>query len=299
MPFGPSQRAGTRLLAHAAGVCLLLAGVCCRPGPSGPPSGPPVQEGEGETEGEGEPPPAATPVYTYQIVRVFPHDTEAFTQGLVYEEGMLLEGTGLHGVSSLRRVALETGAVIQQIDLDKDYFGEGIAVVGDRIIQLTWRENTGFVYDRQSFALLGQFSYATEGWGLTYDGRRLIMSDGSHVLHFLDPETFEVLGTIKVRDKDRYVTMLNELEMVNGELFANVWQSDYVVRIDPGTGNVTGWINLKGLLASQRRGRPPDVLNGIAYDAAGDRLFVTGKNWPYLFEIDLAPAPKGATPPRR
>lgn len=302
MPFGRLQRVRTRLATHAAGawLILLLAGACCRPDPSGPPGGPPVLEGEGEAESEGEtePPPAAIPVYTYKVVQTYPHDRDAFTQGLVYEDGLLLEGTGLHGQSSLRRVSLETGAVIQQIDLDEAYFGEGIAVVGDRIVQLTWQENTGFVYDRSSFALLDQFGYASEGWGLTYDGSRLIMSDGTYVLHFLDPETFVETGTIKVRDKDRYITLLNELEFVNGELFANVWQSDYIARIDPGTGKVTGWINLAGLLASQTRARPPGVLNGIAYDAAGDRLFVTGKNWPYLFEIDLVAAPKGVAPPR-
>ncbi|HNT86318.1 MAG TPA: glutaminyl-peptide cyclotransferase, partial [Candidatus Hydrogenedentes bacterium] len=226
--------------------------------------------------------------------------TEAFTQGLVYEEGLLLEGTGLHGKSSLRRVALETGAVIQQHDLEAAYFGEGIATVGDRIIQLTWRENRGFVYERASFALLGQFQYPGEGWGLTYDGNRLIMSDGTHVLRFLDPETFEETGSVRVRDKDRYITRLNELEYIKDEVFANVWQSDYIARIDPATGSVTGWINLTGLLASHTKQRPPDVLNGIAYDAAGDRLFVTGKNWPLLFEIRLVAAriatPNASTP---
>ncbi len=230
-----------------------------------------------------------TPVYTYKVVNTYPHDRNAFTQGLVFENGALYEGTGLHGQSTLRKVELETGDTLQMRELPAQFFGEGVTVKENRIIQLTWQSNVGFVYDRDSFELLQEFTYPTEGWGITHDGKRLVMSDGTSTLYFLDPETFEEIGRIEVRDGDRAVNRLNELEWVEGEIYANVWQTDCIARIEPETGQVTGWIELKGLLSPADRSGPVGVLNGIAYDAKNDRLFVTGKLWPRLFEIELIP----------
>ena len=227
---------------------------------------------------------ATAPVYSYRVLQTYPHDPTAFTQGLVYTDGMLYESTGIYGKSSLRRVDLETGQVLQRYDLPAPYFGEGIAVLSATIIQLTWRERVALVYDRETFSPTGTFSYTTEGWGLTYDGERLIMSDGSATLFFRDPATFTLTGQVQVRDGTTPVVRLNELEYIAGEVYANVWLTDRIARIDPATGRVTAWIDLTGL-------RPPgtDVLNGIAYDVVGRRLFVTGKYWPYLFEIALVP----------
>jgi glutamine cyclotransferase len=230
---------------------------------------------------------SGTPVYTYRIVNIYPHDREAFTQGLVFEDGALYEGTGLWGASTLRRVELESGDVVQFHPLSPEYFGEGITIFEDRIIQLTWKAGLGFVYDKDSFELLGTFRYLTQGWGITHDGTALIMSDGSSTLHFLDPETFEKIGQIPVFDEQGPVSMLNELEYVQGKVYANVWQTDRVAIIDLGTGQVTAWIDLRGLLEAEDYLQPVDVLNGIAYDADGKRLFVTGKLWPKLFEIEL------------
>jgi glutamine cyclotransferase len=227
------------------------------------------------------------PVYTYRIVNIYPHDREAFTQGLVFEDGVLYEGTGLWGASTLRRVDLKTGDVMQLHPLPPEYFGEGITIFGDRIIQLTWKARLGFVYDKDSFELLGTFRYPTEGWGMTHDGTALIMSDGSSTLRFLDPDTFEEIGQIQVFDDQGPVSMLNELEYVQGKVYANVWQTDLVAVIEPGTGQVSAWIDLQGLLEAEDYLQPVDVLNGIAYDADGERLFVTGKWWPKLFEIEL------------
>ena len=224
------------------------------------------------------------PVSGYEVVRTFPHDPGAFTQGLVYRDGFFYEGTGLNGQSSIRRVALETGEVLQIRRIEDRYFGEGIALVGDQLVQLTWQSGIGFVYDRQTFAPVRSFTYRGEGWGLTYDGTRLIMSDGTPTLRFLDPKTFAVIGRLAVRDGNRPVDDLNELEVVRGEIFANVWGTDRIARISPKTGAVRGWIDLAGLLPPAEAAGT-DVLNGIAYDAAGDRLFVTGKLWPRLFEI--------------
>jgi glutamine cyclotransferase len=231
----------------------------------------------------------AIPVYTYRIVNTYPHDPNAFTQGLVFEDGMLYEGTGLRGRSTLRKVALESGNVLQLLALPDQFFAEGVTVYGDKIIQLTWHSHVGFVYDKDSFELLRTFNYPTEGWGITHDGQRLIMSDGTSTLYFLDPETFEQTGQIEVRDNAGPVTGLNELEYVQGEIYANVWKTERIARIDPRTGQVIGWIALEGLLRPEDRSQPVDVLNGIAYDAAHDRLFVTGKWWPKLFEIELIP----------
>ena len=232
---------------------------------------------------------SAVPVFTVSIINAYPHDRDAFTQGLVFESGVLFEGTGLRGRSTLRRVDLETGEILQIRRLPDQLFGEGITVFGERIIQLTWQAGVGFVYDKASFELLGEFRYPTQGWGITHDGKRLIMSDGTSTLRFLDPETFEEIGSIEVRDRDGPVTRLNELEYVKGEIYANVWQTDRIARIAPDTGDVIGWIDLTGILKPEDRVEPVDVLNGIAYDAANDHLFVTGKFWPWLFEIELVP----------
>jgi len=227
------------------------------------------------------------PVYTYNIVNTYPHDRNAFTQGLVFEDVVLYEGTGGFGHSTLRRVELETGDILQIRELSAQFFGEGITIYENKIIQLTWKSNIGFVYDKNSFELLQEFNYLTEGWGITNDGTRLIMSDGTATLHFLDPQTFEEIGQLGVFDNDGPVARLNELEYVQGEIYANVWQTDRVARIEPATGRVIGWVELGGLLTTEDRHETVDVLNGIAYDAKTDRLFVTGKLWPKLFEIEL------------
>ena len=229
------------------------------------------------------------PVYTYNITNIYPHDRNAFTQGLVFEDGFLYEGTGLYGQSSLRRVELETGDVLQIYELPEQFFGEGIAICGNKIVQLTWQSHIGFVYDKNSFELLQEFNYSTEGWGITYDGERLMMSDGTSTLHFLDPQTFEKIGEIQVFDSYGPVTGLNELECVRGQIYANVWQTDCIAIIAPETGRVIAWVDLGGLLTEEDRRQPVDVLNGIAYDTGTERLFVTGKLWPKLFEIKVVP----------
>lgn len=227
------------------------------------------------------------PVARYQVVHVYPHDPQAFTQGLNFVDGVLYEGTGLNGKSSVRKVKLENGQVLQIQKVGDEYFGEGIAVFRDRIFELTWRSEIGFIYDRSSLARIGSFTYRGEGWGLTTDGTRLIMSDGSSSLRFLDPATQKETGRIQVRDGSVAVEELNELEFVKGEVLANVWQTDRIARIDPKSGRVVGWIDLQGLLSPADAAQGVDVLNGIAYDAAKDRLFVTGKLWPKIFEIKI------------
>jgi len=227
-------------------------------------------------------------LYGYQIVHVYPHDPKAFTQGLQYVDGVLYEGTGQHGQSSIRRVKLETGEVLQKRDLPAEHFGEGITVWKNDLIELTWQTHVAFVYDRTTFQPKKQFSYPGEGWGLTHDGTNLIMSDGTSELRVLDPVTFVEKRRIKVTAAgDMPLNNLNELEFVKGEILANVWMTDYVARIVPATGKVTGYIDLRGLLSPSERANA-DVLNGIAYDASHDRLFVTGKWWPKLFEITVA-----------
>lgn len=224
----------------------------------------------------------------YEIVNVFPHDPAAYTQGLQYVDGKLYESTGLEGESTLRRVVLETGGVEARQPLEAKYFGEGLAVVGDRIVQLTWQDGKAFVYDKASFALLDTWTYATEGWGLTHDGTRFIMSDGTSTLVFRDTGDFHELGRIEVRDASGLlVRKLNELEYIDGLVYANVYQTDRIVIIDPADGKVRGEINLRGLLPAADHTSQTDVLNGIAYDAGAKRLFVTGKRWPKLFEIRL------------
>lgn len=227
--------------------------------------------------------------YTYNITNTYPHDPTAFTQGLVFENGALYEGTGREGFSSIRKVELTTGEILKSHKLSDEYFGEGITIFQNKIIQLTWKSNVGFVYDMNTFDLLEEFTYPTEGWGLTHDGERLIMSDGSSKLYFLDTVTFEQVGSVNVTENGTDIFLLNELEYIKGEIYANVWYTDSIVRIDPETGNVTGRIDLTGLINPNKYAYEVNVLNGIAYDDKNNRLFVTGKYWPKLFEIELVP----------
>ncbi len=229
---------------------------------------------------------AAIPTHRYAVAAVYPHDPNAFTQGLQYVDGFLYEGTGLNGRSSIRKVQLDTGKVVQQRDVPAQYFGEGITVWKSTLFQLTWQSGVAFTYDRATFAPGATFKYRGEGWGLTTDGTSLVMSDGTENLRFLDPDTFAERRRVSVTEAGRAVVSLNELEFVKGEILANIWQTDLIVRIDPRSGKVTARIDLSGLLSPRER-VATDVLNGIAYDAARDRLFVTGKLWPKLFEIRL------------
>lgn len=226
-------------------------------------------------------------MWGYKVVRTFPHDASAFTQGLVFTSGMLLEGTGKKGDSSLRLVDLETGAVQKQAPLNSHYFGEGITVLGNQVYQLTWQNRIGLVYDIETFNLDRTFQYTGEGWGLTNDGKRLIMSDGSATLRFLDPASCEVVKRITAHGPDGKINNLNELEYVKGEIWANIWYEDRIVRLSPDNGELLGWIDLTGLYPRSKRHSKEDVLNGIAYDAESKRLFVTGKNWPHLYEISV------------
>ena len=229
---------------------------------------------------------AQTPEYGYQVVHVYPHDRMAFTQGLEFRGGFLYEGTGLEGRSTLRKVKLETGEVVQRIDIAPQFFGEGITVINQQILQLTWKAQMGFVYDQPGFRRLRTFNYPGEGWGLTNDGSRIFMSDGSSEIRVWDSSTLHEKSRLKVRDGQRPVEELNELEWFHGEILANVWQTDKIARISPTDGKIIGWIDMTGLLPPADR-EGVDVLNGIAYDSLGDRLFVTGKLWPKLFEIKL------------
>jgi len=232
--------------------------------------------------------PAAHRTDSYQIIHAYPHDPHAFTQGLIYVDGHLYESTGLNGRSSLRMEDLSTGQVLQKYDLPQEYFGEGLTDWGSTLIQLTWRGGAGFVYDRFSFSLLRTFHYEGEGWGLTHDKTQLIMSDGTSYLRFLDPKSFNETRRVRVTDEaGRPVDQLNELEYLHGEIYANIWQTDEIVRISPRTGRVLAWIDLNGIIDKHELESPGAVLNGIAYDSAADRLFVTGKLWPKLFEIKI------------
>jgi len=246
----------------------------------------------------------APPIYGYTVLNVYPHDPNAFTQGLVYKNGLLYEGTGRHGESSLREVELATGAVLRQRDLAQAYFGEGLAILGQHVFQLTLSHRIGFIYDLMTFEPEGQFGYPFDGWGLAGDGAHLFLSDGSDRIFLLDPESFAFLDTLAARNLDQPLRALNELEIVGGEIYANVWPTDRIARISPRTGEVLGWIDLTGLLGHAEPGPPgapdPNFLNGIAYDEEGDRLFVTGKYWPSLFEIALTSPADGesrARPP--
>jgi glutaminyl-peptide cyclotransferase len=228
----------------------------------------------------------STPVFTYQVINSYNHDPAAYTQGLIYRDGLLYEGTGLKGQSSLRRVELESGDVKQSIELPEQYFGEGITEMGGNFYQLTWQEHTGFVYDSDSFEQMLTFTYPTEGWGLTQDGKNLIMSDGSPNLYFLNPETLQPISQVTVTAENLPVPRLNELEFIDGEVWANVYQTSCIARINPSNGQVVGWIDITGILAPEDL-PGSEVPNGIAYDSAGKRIFVTGKRWPKLFEIQV------------
>ncbi len=230
---------------------------------------------------------AEIPVYSYHIVNIYPHDSKAFTQGLVYDKGILYESTGLWGHSSLRRVNLATGKILKIKQLSPKLFGEGLTLWHDQLIQLTWRSQSGFVYQKDNFALIKDFKYTTEGWGITHNEDFLIMSDGSDQLHFFDPNTLTKQHSIKVHTQTTPVTRLNELEYIKGQIFANIWQTEKIACINPNTGAVNAWIDLTGLIKQQTGNHQPDVLNGIAYDVEHDRLFVTGKRWSNLFEIKL------------
>ncbi len=228
--------------------------------------------------------PVSVPVQRAEIVRSFPHDPGAFTQGLLYLNGRLYESTGQEGQSGIREVRLEDGRVMRRAEVPPPYFGEGLVNWGDKLISLTWRHGRGFIWDRATFRKIGEFRYPGEGWGLTQNGREIIMSDGTPELRFLDPKTLKEKRLVTVTAAGQRVSRLNELEWVKGEILANIWQTDRIARIDPATGRVKGWIDLSAISKKVRRGSD-DVLNGIAYDAKGDRLFVTGKNWPVLYQV--------------
>ena len=233
---------------------------------------------------------AGVPEYTFEVVHSYPHDRTAFTEGLFYLDGFLYESTGIEGASSVRKVRLETGEVVQRHDLPSAYFGEGIIQWKDRLIQLTYKTEVGFVYNLSTFETERRFEYPGEGWAMTQDGKNIFMSDGTAQIRIWDPETLQELRRITVTDQGQPVPNVNELEWVKGEIYANIWETDRIARIDPATGRVVGWIDLAGLLSPNERLAGPegtDVLNGIAYDAKGNRLFVTGKRWPKLFEIRL------------
>ena len=232
-------------------------------------------------------PNAPVPKYGYQILNIFPHDSNAFTQGLILVDGKLLESTGQEGSSSLRSVELQTGKILKKVDVPSPYFAEGATVLNGKVYQLTWQHHVGFIYDAQTFERVGQFNYDGEGWGLTTDGQSLIVSDGSNRLKFLDPASFQVKKVVNVLDGSGPVDQLNELEFVRGEIYANVWHADRIAVIDPQTGRVKAWIDLTGLMPEGELSDSEAVLNGIAYDQANDKLYVTGKLWPRLFEIKV------------
>lgn len=235
-----------------------------------------------------------TPTDTYQVVNTFPHDRAAFTQGLLVDNGVLYESTGLEGRSSLRKDDLATGKVDKKVDVASTYFAEGLAQWKGKLYQLTWKAHKGFIYDQTTFKKTGTFGYTGEGWGLTHDDKNLILSDGTNQIRFLDPQSFAVVRTISVTDRGAPIDQLNELEYIKGEIWANVWQQDYIIRIDPTTGKIKGWIDMTGLLPAADRDSTTDVLNGIAYDAIKDRILVTGKLWPKIFEIKVVPKTKAA-----
>ena len=233
------------------------------------------------------------PVYGYRVINTYPHDSDAFTQGLLIDNGKLYESTGLKGQSTLREIDIKTGEVIKSYSLPTKYFGEGITIVNGKIVQLTWRSKTGFVYNTADLKPVRRFKYNGEGWGITFDDKHIIMSNGTPVLKFLDPHTYKVVGEIEVYDENGGIGMLNELEYIDGEIYANIWAQERVARIDPDTGRVTGWIDLSGLLTKEDKKKRVDVLNGIAYDKESKRLLVTGKLWPKLFEIEIVPKNSG------
>ncbi len=226
-------------------------------------------------------------IQKYKIVKTFPHDEAAFTQGLFYDKGFLYEATGMEGESTLRKVKFETGEILQSFTVHGNEFGEGIALFENKIIQITWQSNVGYVYEKENFKQLQKFTYNHEGWGITTDGKNLFVSDGTHKIHVLEPQTFSEVGIIEVFDHREAVQKLNELEFIEGEIFANIWQTEKIARIDVKTGKVIAYIDLKGILPESDRTEKTDVLNGIAYDSATKRIFVTGKRWKKLFEIKI------------
>jgi glutamine cyclotransferase len=227
-------------------------------------------------------------IHGFRVINTYPHDREAFTQGLFYDNGLLYEGTGQETGSSLREVELETGKILRQHNLDPSLFGEGITLYKDRIFQVTWTNKVGFIYNKSDFRLLNRIYYQTEGWGLTTIEDKIVMSDGSNILYLYEPEMFDAVSRIEVYDNEKKVDQLNELEYINGEIWANIWQSDMIARIDPATGHVNSYINLSSIFpVARRREANADVLNGIAWDPQGKRIFVTGKRWPQLYEIAI------------
>lgn len=284
---GPSpDRKGSmkRLIVMAMSVVTfagLLAYISCRSGPSEstakPVSNQPASPGESR----------AAQKIPYEVVGTYPHDPEAFLQGLVWHDGGFYESTGLYGESTLRRVEFPSGNVLKKIKLSPDVFAEGLALVDDHLVQLTWQAHRGFVYDRNTFRLIREFTYDTEGWGITYDGKNLVMSDGTSTLTYLDPQTFQPVKKLNVTMNGRPVQELNELEFIEGEIWSNVWHTNMIVRIDPATGKVNSYLDMRGVLPGEFRIGPEDVLNGIAYDAASKRIFVSGKKWPRVIEIKL------------
>ncbi len=278
---------------YLCALCLLYPLAAC--GRNGHMHDTPASQGNTETQivaASSAPPPAASPspnvpIYSYEVVNSWPHDTKAFTQGLVFYQGALYESAGRYGSSTLRKAELRTGKVTQKVDVDGRYFAEGMTIFQGKIYQLTWTAHKGFIYDLKSFQPEGEFAYEGEGWGLTNDGHVLIMSDGTNQIRFIDPQTFKTVRAISVYDQGEPLMELNELEYIKGEIYANVWKTDRIVRIDPQNGRILGWIDLTGLLTQEERLDEENVLNGIAYDEKDDRLFVTGKRWPKLFEIRL------------
>lgn len=227
-------------------------------------------------------------IYNYKVINTYPHDRDAFTQGLFFDNGLLYEGTGQETGSSLREVELETGRILRQHNLDPSLFGEGITLYKDKIFQVTWTNKVGFIYNKSDFRLLNRIYYQTEGWGLTTVEDKIVMSDGSNILYIYEPEMFDAVSRIEVYDNEKKVDQLNELEYINGEIWANIWQSDMIARIDPTTGRINSYLNLSSLFPlTRRREVNADVLNGIAWDLRGERIFVTGKKWPQLFEITV------------
>ena len=266
------------LVALAAAFVVLVVVSLVRYGLPSQPN--PVSNVNGQSPNEGH-----AQQVSYEVVNSYPHDPTSFTQGLIWHQNALYEGTGLEGQSKLRRLEFPSGRVLNEINLAPELFGEGIALVDNKLIQLTWKSHIAFVYDLDTFRQRQEFSYDTEGWGLTYDGKNLILSDGSSSLFYIDPQTYKPLRKLAVTMNGRPLTELNELEFIDGEIWANVWQTDFIVRIDPSTGRVASFLNLKGLLAPSDKTGREDVLNGIAYDAEHKRIFITGKLWPRIFEI--------------
>lgn len=281
----PSKRRSARVVIAGAALAVIVALLIfasMRSSPKGESDGAAVSKPTTASDGRAR-------QVSYEVVNSYPHDPASFTQGLLWHGGGFYESTGQYGQSKLRRLEFPSGKVLKEVNLTPDLFGEGLALVEGRLIQLTWTSHRGFVYDLDTFRLLQEFRYDTEGWGLTYNGKNLVLSDGSSDLFFLDPQTFKVIRKLAVRMNGQPILELNELEFIDGEIWANVWQTDLILRIDPTTGQVTSFLDLKGILAPSDKTGREDVLNGIAYDAEHKRIFVTGKLWPRIFEIRVKP----------